>query len=117
MSFPQIPDKVKLFGRTLDVVREEMPSPSDNEETWGCWHEISQTISINDKIPPDSMAAWTTLIHEVLHAIDSVVALEGDMSEKDIDRIAAGVLSFLIENEFLRDAEAVKKRRNTKDGD
>ena len=115
MSFPNIPDRIKLFGRPIEVTREEMPAPNDNEETWGCWHEITQTISINDKIPPESMAAWTTLIHEVVHAIDSIVAIECDMGEKDVDRIAAGVLSFLIENEFLKESEPSKKRRPTKD--
>ena len=118
MGFPDIPKRIKLFGRPIDVNREEMTAANENEEMWGYWHEITQSISINEKIPPGSMAAWTTLIHEVIHGIDSIVVIEADMEEKDVDRLAAGFLSFLIENDFLRDVpEAAKKRRLSKNGE
>ena len=116
MSFPIIPERIKLFGRPIEVNREDMPTVNEGEETWGCWHDLTQTIKVNEKIPPGSMAAWTTLVHEVIHAIDSIVAVECEMGEKDVDRLAAGFLSFLIENDFLRELpDPVKKRKVTKD--
>ena len=65
------PKHIKLGGHTIKVVRA--PGLVENESAFGMWDDGKLSISVDAGL--SNSLAWSTLLHEVLEAINSLAEL------------------------------------------
>lgn len=99
----KLPDEVKIFDVTYKIIYVDNPSEVDVDKREALWGQIdywTRTIrvyhngrSIND--------IWHTLWHEMIHAVCEKMKIETiEKDEKDIDLLATGINSIIVNNNF-----------------
>ncbi len=73
---------------------------------------VDLDIKINTSCLP--MQRWDTLIHEVLHAISSVIGDNNELTEDQVQAISPYLLAFLVDNGFLEVEELTIREQHAR---
>lgn len=93
------PDRVDLGYRTLRV---EWVAPATLGDAWGAYRNAAGLVQIVENQTPVELA--NTLLHELLHAVYDLAALEaGDDEERVTATFANGLTELLRRNPGLLD--------------
>ena len=104
-----IPKKVKLIsGRVITISIRDLPTGH-----MGYWDPATSTINIAKKQP--AYSKWVTLFHEMLHAVNDELILDGkkkiSFPERSIEFASKTIFGFMLINNLtdLADKRSVKK--------
>lgn len=92
----KIPSKLNILGKTFKVSVQEIGS--DQEEVSGLCRPAMQEILINERLPQE--AQETTLIHEIIEAINEFMELK--LKHPQITSLETGIYQVLKDNKLLR---------------
>ncbi len=95
----KIPNSVKIGPYTYTVELHDKVLDDHNEELYGHIIYGPQQIKIQSGLSTERTAA--IFFHESLYGLDEVVSI--GLSEKQVERLAPALLSFLLDNHLLRD--------------
>jgi Zn-dependent peptidase ImmA (M78 family) len=84
-----------LFSKIISV--QKFKSNSRTDTAFGRSDDLMNVISINESIPLSNQEE--TLLHEVIHLIESNLGLE--LQEKQVQGLSVGLYDFLKSNGFL----------------
>ena len=87
MSSPTPPSELQLFGKVWQIKFTKIKDLGDCEV-------VLNRIRVNPKQSADSRR--DTLLHEIVHAVEHELLL--NMTEKQVSRLATGLLSMLRTN-------------------
>lgn len=93
-----LPSTVRVGPYNYRVSRpKKLYTDDGSTKLWGqVKFDPDQHIRVWRDAPTDR--AWTTLLHEALHAIDDLVSL--DLTEEQVTRLAPALHAFLRDNGF-----------------
>lgn len=97
---PSIPETVTVIGKVFRIVQVDINDHDGlDEEADGNQDRGKQVIKVRTGRAPDYIK--DTVIHELIHAIDE--SLDLGMKEKQVARLATGLLAVLNDNPELKE--------------
>ena len=103
------PNKVNILGKEYKIIYVDNPAEVDVQKRESLWGQVdywTRTIRVyrNERTLGD---IWETLIHEILHAIDSELELElfsnkDKEKHKNCGRIGIALADVLLRNNWLK---------------
>ena len=101
------PDRVNVLGIEYKVIYVDNPAEVDRDKRRSLWGQVDyweRVIRIYDNGRPNE-DVFQTLMHEILHAIDTALHLgvcDDDDGEDTIDLIALALTDVLFRNDWLK---------------
>lgn len=96
--------KIIWSAESVDEVRRAIAGEEDEEEASaaasGMIDHAKRVICLDPECLLTSLTAFEILMHEALHAVDVAVGL--DLTEAQVEALAFGVASMLIQSGFLK---------------